>query len=61
MIGAVGLLLASAAFALPQPSSKDDTLKRVLILHSFGPDYFPDLDRELKLELARYQPERVEV
>jgi signal transduction histidine kinase len=61
LIGAAGLLLAGAAFALPQPVPGENAFKRVLILHSFSPDYFPDLDRELKAELARYQPERVEV
>ncbi|MGH9334452.1 MAG: hypothetical protein ACRD21_11955, partial [Vicinamibacteria bacterium] len=61
MIGAVGLLLASAALSLPQPSTENDTLKRVLILHSFSADYFPDLNRELKRGLASYRPEPVEL
>jgi signal transduction histidine kinase len=61
VIGAVSVLLSAAAFSLPQVSSAEDTHKRVLVLHSFGRDYFEDLRRELLAELGGRSPERVEL
>ena len=61
MIGAAGLLLASAALLAPEPSPAEDAVKRVLVLHSFGPDYFHDLEGELRTALGQHSPERVEV
>jgi signal transduction histidine kinase len=61
LIAAAWILLSGSTLALPQPSPEENAFKRVLVIHSFGPDYFQDLDRELKRELARRSPERVEL
>jgi signal transduction histidine kinase len=60
VIGAVSLLLSATALSVPQTGSVQETPKRILLLHSFGLDYFEDLRRELKAELTRRSPERVE-
>jgi signal transduction histidine kinase len=55
------VLLSTLTLALPETSRAEEASKRVLILHSFGRDYFQELGRELRTELSRHSPERVEL
>jgi signal transduction histidine kinase len=55
------VLLSSLTLPLPGTSHAEDPPKRVLILHSFGRDYFEELGHELRRELARHAPERLEL
>ena len=55
------LLLWTFAAALPTPSAARDTPKQVLVLYSFGREYFDEFAEELRNELARLSSEQVEL
>ncbi|HXV61984.1 MAG TPA: hypothetical protein VEK15_14900, partial [Vicinamibacteria bacterium] len=58
---AIWLLLASCAFARAAPSAAEDGRKRVLVLYSFGREYFNEFRYEFRDELARRSNEPVEL
>lgn len=54
-------LLFIHAIALATPSAAQDVPKRVLVLYSFGREYFEAFGHELRTELARLSTEPVEL
>ncbi len=58
---AAWVLLLIHVIALPAPSAAQDAPKRVLVLYSFGREYFEEFGRELRTELARLSSEPVEL